>query len=263
MKGYNTLYYLLFVMLIMGAFASMAQNTYGLKILGGVAIAFAVLFLIQFTSSLHANRKKEIYFSIELACLFILSGIFALRVFYINFSYVELIFGLASLILILLYFRKLLNKFSFLKPKNKLLSVTFVLFYLSIILYFISLGSITFLPKLSETAGILGLVFLMGFMLFGLVNRNYLIDGENISAFKAVSRLKDNSILIISLFLLFTLYNGFTMNGILPKVYSDEFPQTYFELVNKAESGKEKAVNGKYKYQEFKEKYDRFIEQSK
>lgn len=263
MKGYNTLYYLLFVILIMGAFASMAQNSYGLKILGGVAIAFAVLFFIQFISSFTARGKKDIYSSIELGCLFILACIFALRVFYINFSYVELIFELTSLILILLYFRKMRNKFSFLKPKNNFLSVLILVFYLAIILYFISLGSITFLPKLSETAGILAFAFLIGFMIAGLTNRNFLVDGENTSAFKIVSRLKDNSILIISLFLLFTLYKGFTKEEILPKVYSDEFPQTYFELVNKAESGKENSVNGKYKYEEFKEEYDRFVEHSK
>jgi hypothetical protein len=263
MKGYNTLYYLLFVLLIMGAFASMAQNSYGLKILGGVAIAFAVLFLIQFIASLTEKRKKDGYSPIESGCLFILALIFALRVFYINFSYVELIFGLTTLILILLYFRKMMNNFSFLKPKNNFLSVLIVVFYLAIILYFISLGSITFLPKLSETAGIFAFAFLTGFLLAGLINRNFLIQGEKISAFKFVSRLKDNSILIIALFLLFTFYRGFTITKILPKVYSDEFPQTYFELVNKAESGKENLVNGKYKYQEFKEKYDEFIEQSK
>ena len=263
MKGYNTLYYLLFVILIMGAFASMAQNSYGLKILGGVAIAFGILFFIQFINSFTAKGKKDIYSSIELACLFILAIIFALRVFYINFSYVELIFGLISIILILLYFRKMMNHFSFLKTKNNFLSILILVFFLAIMLYFISLGSITFFPKLSETAGILAFVFLIGFMLFGLINRNFLINGENISAFKVVSRLKDNSILIIALFLLFTLYRGFTITGILPKVYSDEFPQTYFELVNKAEAGKEIPLNGKYKYEEFKEKYDQFVEHSK
>lgn len=263
MKGYNTLYYLLFVILIMGAFASMAQNSYGLKILGGVDITFGFLFLIQFINSLIKKGKKDIYSSIELACLFILALIFALRVFYINFSYVEQIFGLTSLILILLYFRKMMNNFSFFKSKNNFLSILILVFYLVIILYFISLGSITFLPQLSETAGIIAFVFLIGFMLVGLINRNFLIDGENVSAFKVVTRLKDNSILIISLFLLFTLYKGFTMTGILPKMYSDEFPQAYFELVNKTEAGKEKPVQGKYKYQEFKEKYDQFVEQSK
>jgi hypothetical protein len=263
MKGYNTLYYLLFVLLIMGAFASMAQNSYGLKVLGGVAIAFGILFLIQFVNSITTKEKKDVYSSMELACLFILALIFALRVFYINLSYVEVIFGVTALILVLLYFRKMMSNFSFLNPKNNFLSVLILVFYLAIMLYFISLASITFLPKLSETAGILAFAFLIGFMLAGLLNRHFLIQGENMSAFKVVSRLKDNSILIIALFLLFTLYRGFTITKILPKVYSDELPQTYFELINKAESGKENTVNGKYKYQEFKEQYDQFIEHSK
>jgi hypothetical protein len=136
-------------------------------------------------------------------------------------------------------------------------------FYFVIILYFISLGSITFLPEFSETAGIFAFVLLIVFVIVGLLNRNVLIEGKNTSAIKVASRLKDNSILIISLFILFTLYTGLTLSGFLPRIYSDQFPQTYFELVNKAESGKELPVHGKYKYQEFKEKYDQFTVHSK
>src|SRR5579871_4051085 len=117
MKGYNTLYYLLFVILIMGAFASMAQNSYGQKILGGVAIAFAILFIVQFIDSVHKKKNRSIYTSIELACLFVISIIFALRIFYISFPDVEVIFGLALLTLILLYFKKMMNNFSFYRPK--------------------------------------------------------------------------------------------------------------------------------------------------
>ncbi len=42
MKSYNTLYYLLTVLLIMGAFASMAQNSYGMQIISVVCIAFGL-----------------------------------------------------------------------------------------------------------------------------------------------------------------------------------------------------------------------------
>ena len=35
MKSYNSIYYLLAVMLILGGFASMAQNDYGMLILSG------------------------------------------------------------------------------------------------------------------------------------------------------------------------------------------------------------------------------------
>jgi len=66
-------------------------------------------------------------------------------------------------------------------------------------------------------------------------------------------------LLLISLFFIFFLYYGFTGIGTLPRIYSDEYPQAYFELVNNAETGKEAPVNGKYKHEEFKEKYDRFV----
>jgi hypothetical protein len=45
-------------------------------------------------------------------------------------------------------------------------------------------------------------------------------------------------------------------------MYSDEYPQAYFKLVNNAETGKEKPVNGKYKHQEFKRRYDDFVEKN-
>jgi hypothetical protein len=45
-------------------------------------------------------------------------------------------------------------------------------------------------------------------------------------------------------------------------MYSDEFPQAYFNLVNQAETGNEKSVNGKFKHDEFKAKYDRFVERN-
>ena len=93
MKKYNSIFYLLFILLIMGAFASMAQNSYGLKIMGGVAFVFGLLFLIEFISVLREKGKKDIYRLIEPACLLILSVIFALRVFYIHFSFVELFLG--------------------------------------------------------------------------------------------------------------------------------------------------------------------------
>jgi hypothetical protein len=42
---------------------------------------------------------------------------------------------------------------------------------------------------------------------------------------------------------IYCLY-GFFKVGSVPKMYSDEFPQAYFELVNQAELGREGAVMG-------------------
>jgi len=86
-----------------------------------------------------------------------------------------------------------------------------------------------------------------------------LVDGENISAFKMVTYFKDHSIIIIFIFLLFSFYVGFNRIGVLPGVYSDKFPQVYYELVDNAASKKEKPVDGRYKYEEFKKKYNQFL----
>jgi hypothetical protein len=263
MKTYNTLYYLLFVILIMGAFASMAQNAYGLVLMGGVAIAFSILFLVQFVESFNSPKQGDVYSTIEFFCLFILSVIFALRIFYINFSYIDIFFAGTCLVLVLIYFRKMLNNFRVYSGRNTTLSFLILAFYLVIVLYFLSLGSISLLPELSLTIGLIAFIFLALLILGGVLAGRPAVDGENTSLFKVVARKRDNAILVLSLFILFTLYRVFSAGSLIPKIYSAEYPQAYFELVNKAESGKEKPVAGKYKYQEFKENYDMFIDQSK
>ena len=96
MKKLNVIYLFLFILLIMGAFASMAQNGYGLKILGGVAFFFALLFLAEFATALKRKENEDLFAIMEPLCLFILSFIFGLRVFYIHFNYVEILFGAAA-----------------------------------------------------------------------------------------------------------------------------------------------------------------------
>ena len=90
-----------------------------------------------------------------------------------------------------------------------------------------------------------------------------MVEGESTSAFKTVIRFKDHSVIILSLFLLFSLYVGLNRVGAIPAIYSDEFPRAYYELVEKAASRKEKPVDGKYKYDEFMKQYDQFLKNNK
>jgi hypothetical protein len=104
---------------------------------------------------------------------------------------------------------------------------------------------------------------LIGFLSVGLLTHQYLIDGSEVSVFKQVLGYKDNSVILLSLFFVISVYSGLTRINILPSMYSDEFPQAYFRLVDEAESGKEKPVNGKFRHQEFKNRYDAFLHQSR
>ena len=90
-----------------------------------------------------------------------------------------------------------------------------------------------------------------------------MIDGETRTAFSMVRHLRDHSVIIVSLFILFTLYTGLNRIGILPEIYSDQYPQEYFRLVEKASTGQEKAENGKYRHELFKQEYELFIEHRK
>ncbi len=259
MKKFNTLYYLLFILLIMGAFASMAQNSYGLNIMGGVAFIFGILFLIQLYFLISKKGKKDVLGIAELAGLFVLTVLLGFRIFYIYFPYVEYVFSLAGILLMFVYLRKMFLRFNEIGSKNKLLSILIILFHVSIILFLISLVLVPFAPKAGEFAGIGGFVLLLIFIVTGFAKKELLVDGNKVSAFSTVTHFKDHSIVIVTLFLLFSLYVGLKMIGVLPGIYSDEFPQAYFKLVEDASSRKEKPVDGKYKFEEFKKKYDDFL----
>ncbi len=263
MKKYIGVYYLLFILLVMGAFASMAQNNYGLKIMGGVAFVFALFFMAEFISAIRKKDGKDMFELTELVCLFLISFIFGLRVFYIHFPYVEWLFVGAGILMVLLYLRKMILRFRQFRHKNILLAIFVLVFHLSIILFLISLAIIPFAPKLAEALGTGAFILLLSFIVAGLFRQHFLVEGENVAAFKTVTHFRDHSVIIITVFVLFALYTGFNRIGILPGIYSDEFPKAYFELVDKAATRKEKPVNGRYKYDEFMEKYQLFLEHNK
>lgn len=263
MKKDQTLYYLLFMLLIMGAFAAMAQNSYGLVVLGGVAAVFGLSFGIELIGLLGRKKPADPFVVTELVCLFVLAILLSLRVFYIHFRYVELVFVIAGLVLAMIYFRKMVNRFRIVRPVNLPLAILVLVFHASIILFLVSLVTVPFAPMVSQPAGIIAFVLLLVFLVAGFLSKEKIIDGETTSVFGTVARLKDHSVLLLTLFFLFSLYVGGNRIGWLPAVYSDEFPQAYFELVEQAASGKESPVNGKYAHQLFKERYDAFVQRNK
>lgn len=261
MKKYNTLYYLLFVLLIMGAFAAMAQNAYGFVILGSVAFVFAGIFLFQLVERLLVKNFREgmMEDSIELGALFFLSAILGLRIFYIHFLYVELIFGLAGMALVIIYSKKALTQFSRFSS-NRLWKWLVLTFYTGIIIYIMSMIAAAFFPVLSEPIGVLAFGLVVLVITAAVVKREIFVEGDKKSVLYFLLRLRDKSVLLVALFLVFTAYMGLTKIGALPKMYSNEFPQAYFQLVSEAERDMEKPVEGKYQYEEFKEQYELFLE---
>jgi len=261
MRKYVTIYYLLCVVLILGAFAAMAQNGYGLVLLGIVAGAFAIVFLIQLVTYLDKIRDNRDYLIIlEHVSLILISAILSLRIFYIRFMFVEEIFIISGLLLAFVFSVRLVRNYNSLVLKSKIMAWSVLSFHASIILYAVSMALAPLYPPLSEPAGILAFLSLIGFTISSIINKNILVDGENQTVFTFVNRFRDHSIVLIAIFLIFTGYMGLTKFGAVPRMYTDEYPQAYFQLVNKADEGLEDMQNGKYKHEEFKEMYDRFVD---
>jgi hypothetical protein len=260
MKKYITYYYLLFVLLVMGAFASMAQNSYGFKIMGMVAFVFGLLFLTQLVYLLKNKSKVDYLIISELIGLFTISIILGLRVFYIHFELIELLFGLAGGLLLAVYSIKVFKLFKEIIQKNKVLAWLIFCFYAALILYVLSMTVTPFLPVFSEVFGIIAFALLVIFVVISYNKKELYYGAEKGTSISFIAKSKDRSIVLMSLFLLFTVYMGLSKLEVLPKMYSDEFPQAYFELVNKAEVGKDGIDDGKYKHEEFKEQFEKFLE---
>ncbi len=263
MKKYNPIYYLLFILLVMGTFASMARNSYGLKIMGGVAIAFGLVFLLEFITALGKKEKKDGYALAELAAMIVFSVIFGCRVFYIHFPYIEWLFVAAGAWLVFFYIRKLFIRYKRLVERNRRLAWMGVLFHLSIILFLVSLIMVPFAAQKGEWVGMAAFALLLVFIIGAFMKRDDLVDGNKVTTMQMVTGYRDHSIVLASLFLLFSLFAAFNKAGLLPPIYSDELPQVYFKMVYDATSGKEKPVNGKYKYELFMEQYQQFLKRNK
>lgn len=259
MKRYNSIYYFLFVLIVMGAFASMAQNDYGTTILGLAAASFSAVFLTQLVSIAFAKNHRSSFGIVELIGLLTLSAILAMRVFYIHFQFVEFVFGAAGILLVLVYSFRMIQLRSSLKLANQKFVWLIRIFYSSVILYLISMITVPFVVVISEPTGVAGFVLLILFGIISLTSTSKLSNGEKISGLQFVVQTKDRSGVLAILFLLFTVYMGFSKIGLIPPLYSDEFPQSYYKLVNQAETGKEKPVNGKYRHEEFKKMYEKLV----
>lgn len=261
MKRYNTLYYLLIVLLITGAFASIAQNSYGAIILGFVAFSFSILFLIQFIESFNRDEKVSVRINrLEFMGLALVSAVIGMRVFLWHFGFVEYVFVVGVAMVMIVYSLRLFRAWNSLRLKHSKLTLIVVMYYMSILLYLLSMVTVPFFPALAEPAGGIAFGLLIGFITLSVLFKSFIIEGEAVVPFRYALSSKDRSVLLLSLFLLFTMYLGFTRIGILPKMYSDAYPQQYFNLVNLAEQGQDERIDGKLKHERFKEAYDRFVE---
>jgi hypothetical protein len=225
MKKYNTYYYLLFVLLVMGAFASMAQNSYGFKIMGMVAFVFGLLFVTQLVYVFRNKSKIDYLVICELIGLFTISIILGLRVYYIHFELVELLFGLAGGLLMAVYGVKAVQLFKEISPKNMVLALLVLCFYASLILYILSMTVIPFLPVFSEVFGILAFVLLIIFAVVSFRKKQMHYGSEKATSIAVIVGNKDRSIVLMSFFYYLQFTWGYPKWKCFPKCIQMNFPK--------------------------------------
>src|SRR5688572_24731985 len=157
MRRFNSVYYLLFILLILGAFASMAQNRYGLKIIGFVAFAFGFMFLVGLISLLKRKEKPSLASILEFICITVVAIIFGFRVFYIHFPFIEWIFVLACACLVVIYSGRMIERYHFYRGKNTRLGGLVLVYHAGLILALVCLALVPFFPRLSELLSVFAL----------------------------------------------------------------------------------------------------------
>ena len=265
MKSRTIQYYFLILAIVLGAFASMAQNDYGLKIIGLAALGFSLSFFAEAMNRFTEKKKRTIenWNFMELLILSLLSFVFFLRAFFIRFNNVEWVFTVAGLTLVILYGLRTFQNMKSIWKDNKKLAVITSAYFLSIIFYTLSMVVIVLDPALSEPAGGLGFGFLLLFVAGNFMYNELYLAGEKYSVYRFLKRYVNKSVLILVIYLLFTFYLGLTKFELIPQLYSSELPQGYIQLVDNAESGEESPEGGKYRHEKFKENLDRFLEKNK
>jgi hypothetical protein len=260
MKKYVSLYFLLGFLLIMGAFASMAQNSYGMSLLGIVALLFSALFLAQWlarTRKKGFNADSVTLESLTLSAIALLTG---LGIFQVEPPFAPQLIALSGLVLCGVYSYRAWALFSQRGTAAMEWTLTRVIWYLALICFILSFCLAPYLFRSSSVFSTVGAVLAIGFLGMAFIGRNYLVEGTSQNAWSWILGLKDRSPLLIVLFLLMALHFSLMRAGILPKLYTDDYPQAFYDM-ERGPSGKD-GKGSRDEHRPFKRAYDEFVKRN-
>lgn len=260
MSRYLSLYFLLGFLIIMGAFASMAQNSYGMTLLGMVAAIFAVLFISQWMSRVKKKGMRADARTIELAALTVTAIMVSLKVFQLSFAFSRWVMLAAGAALVVVHGSSLIKFLRSGKEMPVLYRVFKITYYLALVLFIISFATSDITNRFSNVLGGAALALALACLVMAMMNDRFLVDGVEETDWSWVMARKDRSALLMVLFTFMSLYMVLSRSGVLPPLYSDEYPPAFYALQDKSDDGTKagKAID----HQEFKKEYLRFVERN-
>lgn len=259
MRRYATVYYLLFVLLVMGAFASMAQNVYGLRICGIACLGFSLTFLHEFfftSSSTDHQLASPWMVNAELILLSVLALIFLFRNFSSDIPFSDaLLIGTFTGLLILFSYQAILHV-KIARKFHSMLVFLIALYYGAVTFFILSFLSSIVLPGQAINLTLVAIVMIFVFASLTLFFKEFTVEDETISAWKYIRQLKNKATIVLIASLLISGYSLLYSAGILPSFYYGT-PKGYQDLVNLTNARSDKQE--KEKAREFKERYEAFI----
>ena len=250
-------------LILLGLFAIMAQNSYGFTLMGMSCFGLAFLYLTQtgwkVIEDFSTLDKKDITAISELLLLAFLILLFGFRAFYINIPFSDIIFTIICSSLIIVYFIIASGIRNGVKSENPALVRNVIIFYSSILIFLLSLGLRIIKPSFSAVIGALGILGSLPFFISLLRNRKYEYSGKSVTLFQFIVASGNKAGMLFLFFIFSAIYMGLSNVRILPSIENADKPRNYIELINQAETGKEKPVNGKYQHVIYKEAMDKFL----
>jgi len=264
MKLNQVLQSIVLSLILVGLFATMAQNSYGFTFIGAACFGLAILFVAQSSWKLFEDfshlERKDIFGMAELLLLASLLFFFGLRAFYIRPPFVDFTFILICVLLMVTYVLIASIILSDAKKENPELARNVTFFYSSILLFLLSLGIRIISPSWSAVIGGVGALVSFPFLISLIRYKKYDYSGRSITLLQFIVAEKNKAGLLFLFFIFSGIYVGLSNLNILPLIENTDKPGTYIELINNAESGKEDPENGKFQHETYKEVMDKFLE---
>jgi hypothetical protein len=251
------------MIMVTGAFASMAQNNYGLKLIGFACAGFAFLFF--FEALFDWKKKSELSTVartlnfIELIVLGGLATLLSFRSFFVDFNGASTLFTVLLIILTSLYVSYLLQSIGRWWAKSKSLSTGLILYFLVLVFFLISSILAIGLHYMSYLVGVAGMACLLAFVVWAILSKRILVEGESTFIVAHIWKMRNKSIVVRVASLAVGLYFALNRSNFIPPLYTSEKPAGYLELVKQSEEGEEKTEEDGKLYKLFDDRYQSFI----
>jgi hypothetical protein len=250
------LYYVLMLLLVMGAFAAMALNSYGVVLMSYVALGFALVFLFELILLLPKEEEMTAAYKASLAVeLTSLSGLcllYFLRGISVEIPYSLLLKFVLFALLFGVNVYHLIRAWQYVNTTPLKVKGSIAFYFLALLLYITS----TYLPAGGMWVTILlALACQFAFVIFGWWKGWVIINGEETSAWKKVIQFRNKSGIQLIFFTLASLYFVLNTAHLLPPLYNGSLPNGYSNVSNQWEKDKTKTDPA-----EFEQAYKKFLE---